>query len=95
MNENSNIILVYFNCRGLAHILRMLLLEIGVPFEEAHIDSNGSIPEHIRKHNITLCMVPCIVHEEVVAAPVLPAIKYLCNRYNRMDLLGTDLVSQV
>lgn len=73
----------------------MLLYEIGVPFQEAKIDFNGTIPEHLRKHSITLCMIPCIVHGEVVAAPLFPAIKYLCNRYNRMDLLGRDLVSQV
>lgn len=95
MLQSSNIVLVYFNCRGMAHTLRMLLLEIEAPFEEINIPICGTIPEYLRPYGISLCKIPCIIDGEIMIEQLFPAMKYLCKKFNRMDMLGSTLYSQV
>lgn len=48
MNENTIAYLVYFNCRGTGHYLRYAIYEIGLPYQEVHINPDGSIPETLK-----------------------------------------------
>lgn len=61
MNENTIAYLVYFNCRGTGHYLRYAIYEIGLPYQEIHINSDGSIPETLKDFNITLADIPCLI----------------------------------
>ena len=95
MLESSNIVLVYFNCRGMAHTLRMLMLEIGAPFEEVHIPTCGTIPDFLKPYDITLRKIPCIIDGHTTIPQFFPAMKYLCKKFGRSDMLGTSLYAQV
>lgn len=95
MDAETQITLVYFKCRGLAHTLRMLLLEIGHPFQEINIPFNGDIPDSLKQYNISLCMIPCLIDDGFVVDQLIPCIKYLCRKFNRLDLLGSDIHTQV
>jgi hypothetical protein len=44
MNQNSIAYLVYFDCRGTGHYYRYVLYEIGIPYEEIHLQLDGTFP---------------------------------------------------
>lgn len=43
--RGDTLLLVYFNCRGIAQLIRYALFEIKIDFHEIHLNINGEIPE--------------------------------------------------
>lgn len=91
----TNLSLVYFEARGLAQLIRMVLFEIGTQFEETFITMNGPIPEHLKDLGIETNKVPCIICEGKLVCEIFPVIKFLCRKYERIDLLGKNIKDEV
>lgn len=82
-------ILIYYNIRGNAQIIRSVLREIGVEFHEIFVTKEGYLhPDIIQKYGIQLDKLPYLVHKGHAITDVFPIIKYLCIYFNRGDLLG-------
>ena len=91
MDENCVLHLVYFNCRGAAQYLRYVAYEIGVPLEEIHIGNDGKIPQPIQHLDISVMDLPCLIYKGRVFKELYPTIRFLCQHFNRSDLLGSNL----
>lgn len=82
-------VIVYYKARGHAQIIRSILLEIGVPFQEVYVSCEHGIPEDIaQRYNLSMKNIPYLIHENQVITQKLGIIRYCCCRFGRGDLLG-------
>lgn len=89
-------VLIYFKIRGNAQIIRSVLLEIGVAFDELYVTKDGYLdPQIIKKYGLQMDKLPYIVHQGHAISDVFPIIKYLCIFYNRGDLLGKTIEDSI
>lgn len=94
--DNNNIIhLVYFNCRSVAQYLRHVIYEIGAQLNEIHVGNDGEIPEYLQHFDICVTDLPCVIYQGRVFKEMYPTIRFLCQHFNRTDLLGNNLYEQV
>jgi len=85
-------ILIYFKTRGNAQVIRSVLLEAGVEFEEVFVSWDGYLdPQIIEKYKLDLKSLPYLIHNGLAITGVFPIIKYCCTKFNRSDLLGVNL----
>ena len=97
--DNKTVILVCGNFRGLAQPIRYLLYYLRVDFQEIHLKLCGGIEQESAKlpNKIQLdpCQMPYLLHEGLVINEIFPIVFYLCQRFERTDLLGRTLEEKV
>jgi glutathione S-transferase len=95
--EQQGPLLIYYNARGTCQIIRSVLLEIGIKYDEVFVDCQGHIPYELTDlgYKFTVKELPYLIHNGLVINEVFPIIKYLCVKYNRVDLLGTSVPDSV
>jgi len=85
-------VLIYFKIRGHAQIIREVLLEIGVEFDEVFVTDNGYLdPSIINKYEIEIQKLPYLIHNGAAHHDTLSILKYICTIYDRLDLFGRNL----
>ena len=96
MQNHNKPILIYFNTRGNAQVIRSVLLEIGVPFDEIFVPLNGHLDQQIiSKYKMDLKNLPYFVHNDLIIHGVFPIIKYCCVKFGRLDLLGNSIQDSI
>ena len=94
--ENQKPTLIYFKTRGYAQIIRCVLFQIGVDFNEKFIPFKEPVdPAILKEYKIEIKNLPYLIHNNMTITGVFPIVKYCCNYYNRPDLLGKTQVDQL
>ena len=64
MNEESKPQIVYFPSRGNAQVLRMLLIEMEIDYEDVFVDQKSGIPASLKeKYNLEFSQIPYLIHD--------------------------------
>lgn len=94
--QNQKPALVYFKIRGHAQVIRSVLLEIGVEFDEIVVSNNGYLdPSIVDRYGIEIQNLPYLIHNGNAIHELFPIVKYLCVYFNRGDLLGTTMPDSI
>lgn len=91
LQENSPLILIYLNFKGLAQIIRHLLCYLNIPFVDVLLDcveeQKKILPKMIfdtlKGLKIDKTMLPILVHEGSVIEQLSPITTYICLRFER------------
>lgn len=95
-SNNNKPILIYFKTRGNAQVIRCVLLEAGIDFDEVYVGWNGYLdPQIIEKYKLDLKSLPYLIHNGLPISGVFPIIKYCCAKFHRTDLLGKTLEDSI
>lgn len=103
IHESAALILVYYKFRGQLQPIRNLLCYIEVPFYEVHLEyieeQKNTLPKEIvkqvRRFKIDRSQLPAMIHGNIYAEGPEPICSYLCKRFNRLELLGTNIYMRV
>ena len=92
MQENNKVQLVYFPNRGNAQPIRILLMALGVDYEDVFVPVKTGIPsQYVEKYGLQMNRLPYLIHGDHIIFETLPIMKYCCLRFNRPDLLGVTI----